>query len=230
MNDLRQEQDRYKLQVKGIGPILSLDTLLSDRPHNLIFARNGTGKSFLSRAFRYLDNQELDDPVRNLVSEETHGSCEFAFLYGDTILGSLKIDSNDTEPVQASGDGTIFHVFSEDFVQEELRETGYTLNGDIEHEITVDKANIEIQKVKDQLEKYRTDYHNAFNDIQSIFNAEKETRLSSSANVSKQLAEYKALDFKSLLKQHRVKPEPPQPNYTETLSALDKLKAIPSEL
>ena len=46
---------KLRVSARYLGPVFSLDQELSDREQNLIFARNGTGKSFLSRALRYLD-------------------------------------------------------------------------------------------------------------------------------------------------------------------------------
>lgn len=44
---------KFEISAKYVGPIMSLDAELTKNAQNLIFARNGIGKSFLSRAFRY---------------------------------------------------------------------------------------------------------------------------------------------------------------------------------
>ena len=44
----------FVLNAEFLGPVFSLNAELTKRAQNLIFARNGIGKSFLSRAFRYL--------------------------------------------------------------------------------------------------------------------------------------------------------------------------------
>ena len=43
------------IKAQHIGPIMKLDQTLSNRKQNLIFARNGMGKSFIARALRLLD-------------------------------------------------------------------------------------------------------------------------------------------------------------------------------
>ena len=45
----------FLISANFLGPVLSLDGELTNKAQNLVFARNGIGKSFLSRAFRYLD-------------------------------------------------------------------------------------------------------------------------------------------------------------------------------
>lgn len=78
----------FTISATYLGPIFSLDGELSKNAQNLIFARNGTGKSFLSRAFRYLDlhgqGKDLSDAARNLVSDELpDGKGDFALCRGD---------------------------------------------------------------------------------------------------------------------------------------------------
>ena len=121
--------------------------------------RNGIGKSFLSRAFRYLDKhgQEIDltDAARNLVSDEApDGKGAFLFSRGTSVLGNLQL-AVATNNATAEVSDTIFHVFSDDFVQEELRERKYTIHGDIEHQISVDSDSIKLTDAKEELEKAR---------------------------------------------------------------------------
>ena len=46
---------KFSISAQYLGPVFSLNGELTKNAQNLVFARNGTGKSFLSRAFRYLD-------------------------------------------------------------------------------------------------------------------------------------------------------------------------------
>ena len=110
------------MSARFLGPVLSLDGELTKNAQNLIFARNGTGKSFLSRAFRYLDfhcqDIDLSDAARNLVSDEAQdGKGQFTFSRGTQTLGALQLGKNDGTVIAQATD-TIFHVFSEDFVQD----------------------------------------------------------------------------------------------------------------
>ena len=135
-------KSKFSLSGRHLGPVLALDGELTKRNQNLVFARNGTGKSFLSRAFRYLDlhgqKGVVKDAAFNLVSDESpDGSGSFAFSRGATAMGTLDLQKAG-DAVTATVNDTIFHVFSEDFVQEELRERKYELDGEIETLIAVD--------------------------------------------------------------------------------------------
>lgn len=85
------------IKAYALGPIASLDAPLSKFSQNLVYARNGTGKSFLTRAFRYLEihgqGHALSDAAINLVSEESqNGTGSFLLSQGSTTLGSLSLN------------------------------------------------------------------------------------------------------------------------------------------
>lgn len=146
-----------KLSVRFLGPVISLDGDLASKRRNLIFARNGTGKSFLSRAFRCLDlhgqQKPITDAPKNLVSDESSdGKGSFFIKRGDNLLGQLQLDKKGNVVAATVGD-VIFHVFSEDFVHEELREQRYEINGNIENEIAIDSSNIKLKDAQAKLEK-----------------------------------------------------------------------------
>ena len=132
---------KFSISATYLGPVFSLNGELTKNAQNLVFARNGTGKSFLSRAFRYLDlhgqGASLNDAPRNLVSDESpDGKGTFCFGRGADVMGSLKLEKTGYQTIPQLNE-TLFHVFSEDFVHEELREQEYNLNGEIENQISV---------------------------------------------------------------------------------------------
>ena len=136
-----------------MGPIFSVNGELSRNAQNLIFARNGTGKSFLSRAFRYLDLQGQDEDVSkaafDLVSDESaDAKGSFSFSRGANALGTLQL-KKPGDNVTANVADTIFHVFSEDFVHDELRDRQYVIDDKIENQIAVDSANIELKDTEE---------------------------------------------------------------------------------
>lgn len=224
---------KLALSAKYLGPVISLDCELTKNAQNLIFARNGTGKSFLSRAFRYLDlhgqGEPLSDAARNLVSDESpDGRGEFTFSRGGTVIGSLRLDKiSDAATVNVTE--TIFHVFSEDFVHEELRVQEFNLNGRIENTIAVDSSNIKLTEAQTALTKAREDETTSRGSLSVKFEAEKLSELNTKAEVRKQLNDYKALTFERLLKNSQTKPAVPDYGFAALLKDLDGLKAIPSE-
>lgn len=223
----------FFISAHYLGPIFSLSGELTKRDQNLIFARNGTGKSFLSRALRYLDlkhqSRDISDAAHNLVSDESpDGKGMLTFSRGDNILGKLLLEKRGNN-VSVNIADTIFHVFSEDFVHEELREREYEIDGEIENQISVDSENIKLKDAKEALEKADKAAKAAGSVLIEKYENEKLTELYEKAGIHKQLKEYKALSLDALLK-HFVKiPDPPEQKSTEILKDLDSLKSIPAE-
>jgi hypothetical protein len=144
-----------QLSASSLGPVAKLDGALSKNAQNMVYARNGTGKSFLTRALRYLDlqaqQQDISDAAFNLVSEEsTSGEGSFQLSQGTTVLGSLKLNQR-TKHIEALTPDRIFHVFSDDFVHTELRQREYAMDGNIENEIRLDQTNIDTKNAESLL-------------------------------------------------------------------------------
>lgn len=223
----------FSVSARHLGPIFSLDGELTKHAQNLIFARNGTGKSFLSRALRYLDlknqGRDITDAAHNLVSDEAaDGKGAFSFSRGTNAMGALQLEKNGNN-VSANVADTIFHVFSEDFVHEELRERAYEIDGEIENQIAVDSENIKLKDAQEALEKAARDEQAAASTLRAKYEKEKLAELHEKAGINKQLREYKALSLDGLLERFADKPDPPEQAFAEILKDLDSLKAIPAE-
>lgn len=220
-----------KISAKCLGPVIELNGQLAPKTRNLIFARNGTGKSFLSRAFRYLDlhsqSKPLTDAARNLVSDEAaDGKGEFIIARGEAPFGTLKLNKNGDQ-VLASVDSTIFHVFSEDFVHEELREQQYKLDGETENQISVDSSNIKLTEAVNALAEARTKHDASRLGLELQLELKKEAELIKKAAIKKSLKEYSELTLDALLRKFPQKPTGLNRPSLEILQNLDGLKAIP---
>jgi hypothetical protein len=223
----------FMISARHLGPIFSLDGELTKHAQNLIFARNGTGKSFLSRAFRYLDlksqGRDIVDAAQNLISDEsTDSKGEFSFRRGTNEMGALQLDRS-ASSVSANVTDTIFHVFSEDFVQEELRERAYEIDGEIENQISVDSENIKTKDGQDALGKAVAEEQAATSTLHEMYEKGKVSELNEKAGINKQLKEYRALSFEGLLARLSEKPAPPEQSFVDILKDLDSLKSIPAE-
>ena len=226
-------KSRFSVSASYLGPVLSLDWELTKNDQNLIFARNGTGKSFLSRAFRYLDlhgqQQDISDAAFNLVSDESgDGTGSFSFSRGADAKGKLSL-AKAGDNVSADITDTIFHVFSEDFVHDELRDRRYELDGQIENQIAVDSENIKLDDARKALETAQATEAAAHETLEKRFNAEKADKLHEKAGINKQLRDYKILSLEKLLKSYAEKHSPPEQSFADTLKDLDSLKSIPAE-
>lgn len=223
----------FEIHASYLGPIFRLSSKLSKQTQNLIFARNGTGKSFLSRAFRYLDlhgqKRDISEAALHLVSDEAaSGKGAFSFSRGASVIGALELEKTGNK-VNVDVSGTIFHVFSEDFVHEELREREYKIDGQIENQIAVDSANIELEGKKEELTAALEAQRAADTDLREKLDEQMGKELVGKAGVRKNLAEYRQLSLEHLLERFTDKPDQPEQSFVGILADLDSLKAIPAE-
>lgn len=223
----------FTIKATYLGPIFSVDGELSKNAQNLVFARNGTGKSFLSRAFRYLDWQaqgkEVSEAAFVLVSDESpDAKGSFLFSRGTSALGTLQLEKPG-DKVTANVADTIFHVFSEDFVHDELRDRQYVIDGEIENQIAVDSTNIELKDTEEDLRKAQEAEKTAVAALRTKLDKKKVGNLVEKAGINKNLSEYKNLNLESLLERFSDKPDQPEHSFASILSDLDSLKAIPAE-
>ncbi len=131
--------------------------------------------------------------------------------------------------VTANVADTIFHVFSEDFVHEELREHEYDIDGKIENQISVDSENIKLKDAQDALGKAHKDEQTAITALRDKFELEKLAQLHEKSGINKQLKEYRALNIEDLLLRKIERPNPPTQSFADILKDLDSLKAVPAE-
>lgn len=223
----------FTIQASYLGPIFSVNGELSKNAQNLVFARNGTGKSFLSRAFRYLDlhgqGKDVSKAAFNLVSDESpEKKGSFSFSRGTNALGTLLLEIPG-DNVAAKVADTIFHVFSEDFVREELRDREYLIDGEIENQIAVDSADIELKDTQEELQKAQKAEQAAGVALRTKLDTSKVDDLVEKAGVNKNLSEFRSLNLDSLLERFPDKPDAPEKSFASILSDLDSLKSIPAE-
>lgn len=226
-------KSRFSVSAHYLGPVFLLDGELTKNDQNLIFARNGTGKSFLSRAFRYLDlhgqQHDISEAAFNLVSDESDsGTGSFAFSRGSDAIGKLDLIKTGNN-VSAEVSDTIFHVFSEDFVHEELRERKFELDGQIENQIAVDSDNIKLDDARKVLDTAQTAEKKTHDALAERFDTEKVEDLYEKAGINKQLRDYKALGLEKLMESFSAKPVTPEQSFADILKDLDSLKAIPAD-
>ena len=141
------KQKELQIKVRNIGPIRSLDAKLAGQ-QNLIFARNGTGKSYITRALSVLEgtdgDQDKEWPKLLVSTEAQEGKGTLELIENGTTIGKVDLNRR-TGETQRAVDGHIFHVFSEDYIDQNLRQTRYKLNGDITHEIVMGEENVTIR-------------------------------------------------------------------------------------
>ncbi|MFT8541980.1 AAA family ATPase [Acetobacter sp.] len=221
-----------KLKATNLGPVTVIDATLSKYAQNLIYARNGTGKSFLTRALRYLDlhaqGMDVANTAFDLVSEESSdGRGGFTLTRGGTSLGTLSLDCS-RKDASANPHDRIFHVFSDDFVHSELRQQNFAPDGNIDNQIQLDQTNIDTKDVELRRDKANKQANIKRDELKDTLDAAKTDELVGKASVRRQLTEYAVLTIDQIMAT-TCQPELPDRSFKEIVSDLDSLKAIPAE-
>ncbi|MFN2100278.1 AAA family ATPase [Altererythrobacter sp. MF3-039] len=218
-----------KVSARNLGPIFQLDAELTKHAQNLIFARNGTGKSFLARTLRCLERNRgeefLSRAPNEIVSQEAIDGRGSLKLHLDETVAAQAILDRTTASTQTDSGELIFHVFSEDFVRDELRARGFDPDSEITGHIAVDRDNIELDEAEARLSETVLKRSQFGDELERQFNREKNEKLSKGAGVNKGLREFKNVTLEHL----RVgdKPDPPSPTFAQLLSDLETVRGIP---
>lgn len=224
MNTPQTDKPKLHIKAKYIGPIMSLDSPLSEERQNLIFATNGTGKSFLSRTFRLLDHCR-NDPSRiqasDIVSEEGILG-NLSVLEDSTLLAQVNLDTRGNSSLSVSSE-YIFHVFSADYIEYELKRKSYNeLDGSTTHEIILGKPNADLLEKQAELKQNKKDYEIQWEELKKQFEKEKEM-LKTNFAITASLGEFKSLSLENLIAYN--------PDKTEEISILkaqyEKIKSLP---
>lgn len=140
------------LNVENIGPHSDDKKIAFSEEVNsnkaIFFATNGTGKSFISRAFRLCSPSmagSLADDV--LTIGKDNGQMQFS-IQTDNITNNLRIDVHrGTAPIVQNNTGLLFHVFNNDYAEENIKQKNYTPDGQIEGYI-LGKVQIDLSEDK----------------------------------------------------------------------------------
>lgn len=143
---------QIQLKVNNIGPhygdraIDFRDNVESNKA--IFYALNGTGKTFISRAFRLSETSSETFDASKILSL---GTSAGELLFGiktklDTKTLVVDVESK-KKPTVANNIGLKFHVFNSDFIEENVRAKSFTPDGNIDGYI-LGKTQIDISDEK----------------------------------------------------------------------------------
>lgn len=222
-----------RVEAKHIGPIMNLRQDLSADKQNLIFARNGTGKSFIARALRFLDRTVYSSHEQSgvsdvLVSEESpDGKGAFRLYEGQACIGSLELDTRNKTVTRVEPD-YIFHVFTEDYIDEVVRNRLERLDGEITHEIIIGKETVELDEKETVLSKKQATIRTRRQKLDEAFSSRREQHKSEFAIVASLLA-FKKLSTDVYFTTVPYSVDTTRSSVDEFRSQYNALKALPSD-
>lgn len=219
---------KISLNIANIGPHRNLVFHNEiDSLKMLLYANNGSGKTFIGRAFRLLESENPN--IHNILSfGEKQGSFSFC-IESNTTNENTKANSEvkiNNATIDRKNNFFIFHVFNSDYIKENIEAKGYCPNGNITGYI-IGKAQIDLSKEKQEYENLVQ----TFNDKNNLFNEEinKQKQKLLSLNVSPQTIEFKNLNHNNIFMKKTFDYECPK-TFQELCNELNLLKSLPDNL
>ncbi|MBD1263231.1 AAA family ATPase [Maribacter polysiphoniae] len=145
-----------KIEATNLGPHINLSNSFPMSKLKIgVFANNGTGKTFLSRAFRLINNNDIEHVNKILTINQSKGHFKLKISEqkeGTTIHKNLSIDVEKNKVAKISNDTDyIFHVFNSDYIRENIEELKFQPDGEIDGYI-LGKTKIDLTNEKKKVE------------------------------------------------------------------------------
>ncbi len=203
--------DPLQIKVSNLGPIKKLDGTLSSKNRNIILAANGLGKSKIAGALAHLNASEkstfeielLDNHIINFFAGGK--KAELEIKKGTDVLGKIEFfgkknrSGQNLTNLKIQQSTTRFYVFSEDYITKQLRETNFNLNNNIDNKILLDEENIELSKIKEEINETDLQINNKKIEINDDLENEKYIYLIDACKLSKNLQSYKEITLERVI-------------------------------
>lgn len=188
---------KFEIEINGIGPYkekLKYDNNINKLKIG-IYGKNGCGKTFISRCLRTyeIEEERYYDYAKQLLNMDSQNGF-FQIKIGDSS-NSFKVSSSNIYDIDKKID-RLFYTFNSDYIIENLANSNYNPNGNIEGYI-LGKVNIDVSENKKELEELKNNVETLENNIKDKINDGKE-RISK-YNITNRLNKYKDINYEQLL-------------------------------
>lgn len=194
----------FKLNINNIGPLKNIDkTFKTGSLNTVLFAMNGSGKTFISRCFELLSaiqqNNKEAKYLKDLISfgqTEADFTFDFSSNSKKNIL-NFKISQEEILDKKFDSD-FILHVFNKEFVDNNVAKNNYAIDSNsITGEILIGSEKIDVTKEEAELEILNKNK----NDLEQLLNNEIQKTKSDilDLGIRATLQEFKDITFPNLL-------------------------------
>ena len=210
-----------EIKANNIGPFEELSFHNSKNKISwAIYARNGSGKTYLSRCFALLSSQEADEKITRLMLRKGSGKANFSF---STDKGKSSFDIKNESISYSSNLDRIFYVFNSDYVEENLYKKNYQLDGKIDG-VILGKENIALDKATEEKNSLLNDLKINYDDIEiRIKSRKRELR---DNGVSQALTEYREITYDEI---KRIIDQVSEEEYNTKLLELQRISNLPDD-
>ena len=231
-----EQKIKTKINCQNIALIESLTKEITSSSLKFgIFGNNGSGKTFISRMFRLTENSEelqLDEkgnsPTDKLIRL---GQTEGVFKFKIEDKGTKEhftITLNKQKIPKIPQTTYLFHVFNEDYVDENLRSLDYDKDNKIDGFI-LGKVNIDLSDDEEKLGKIKKDGIDLSAQIENEINTYIADKIDNIPYIKK-FNEYQEFDFQKILKSVDKASYEIAKSYDELIEDYNKIKSVPENL
>lgn len=221
MNHLGPFKDRVKLEEAKIGPLCTT-----------IYARNGSGKSFIGRAFLQIEHFQQGEKCEDIEKLLSFGANDMDFSFScykkeenvPADINKFYFSYNQAfkEPKFDIHSNWKVHVFNQDFIEQNIAQSTHTLNSSIDGYIIVGEENIQIDKLKKENQTLQLQYQEISNKIEKEIQTAT-AELNQNKEFSK-LPEFKEIDLERVINN-----SPENLNFEQEYASWDKLRSFNEE-
>lgn len=191
------------LEIENIGPhdkIVFKEKISSLK--TAIYANNGSGKTFISRLFRLIENPTSQNSDKVLSFTKNQGKMKFEVNFKEenkpAVVKTLELEiSKGISPTISFPLPFIFHVFNSDYVHENIEAWGYKPDGNIEGYI-LGKVQIDLSKEKKALEEKNENLEKKKHEFEHRINIQKITLDDKDLAINKGITEYKIFNIENI--------------------------------
>jgi hypothetical protein len=221
-----------EITTSNLGPHEALVSKLQTSSLEIgIYANNGSGKTFLSRAFRLLTKKDLqiEDSNKLLTIGRNDGFFQLKIVNskepGKVRELDLVIGRNSIPVITRNTTDYLFRVFNEDYIKENLEGLKYRPDGQIEGYI-LGKEKIDLSNEKRLLAEARLEYINKEKELKT--NVGTAVKQLDELSIRKNTVEYQNVNYNNLFIPEFIVTE--TETFNDLLKKHNQLKSIPDSL
>lgn len=161
---IKDKKFSVSINIENIGPLKNIRYSESFSTNKtVIFAKNGSGKSFFSRTMQKISDEDKA-PHDELISfDQTKGNFKICI-----DKNYAEINLNKGLETKISSNKYLFHVFNSDYVKNNIEIRGYSpLDKSQRSGYILGQEKIDLSKEKDELEKLKNELEIKRNELQS---------------------------------------------------------------
>lgn len=197
------------LKIENIGPHVKIDfTGKTSSLKTAVYANNGSGKTFISRLFRLIENPISQNSDKLLSFTKNTGKMKFEINFKEenksAIVKTLELNINrGIAPTISPKLPFIFHVFNSDYVHDNIEALRYKPDGNIEGYI-LGKTQIDLTKEKKELEEKNKDLATKDEEFKKHVNNQKTILDDRDLGITKSISEYKSFTVENIFRKNNL--------------------------